>query len=95
MSMIVTIRAILKYCNDARQAQSLLDEANNAMKQAAEELCSVSSGDWAVAFMEEQNKTESWVQKMISIGAEYIETLQKVATKYEEAERSIQQRIGL
>lgn len=95
MSMIVTIRAILKYCNDARQAQALLDEANNAMKQAAEELCSVSSGDWAVAFMEEQNKTESWVQKMISIGAEYIDVLQKVATKYEEGERSIQQRIGL
>lgn len=94
MSWIVTIQAILKYCNDARQAQSLLDDANQEMKQAAEELYAVSSGDWAEAFMEEQNKTQNWVQKMISIGSEYIEILQKAANKYAQAETDIKSQIG-
>lgn len=94
MSWVVTIQAILQYCNDARQAQSLLDDANNEMKQAAEELYAVSSGDWAEAFMEEQNKTQNWVQKMISIGSEYIEILTKAASQYEKAETAIKQQIG-
>ena len=94
MSWFVTINAIRKYCSDSRAAQQLLDQANNEMKQAAEELCSVSSGDWVEAFRAEQTKLQGWVAKMISIGTEYIETATRIAEKYEEAENAIKRQIG-
>lgn len=94
MTWIVTVRALRKYSSDSRAAQRLLDQANNEMKQAAQALYAASSGDWAEAFLAEQEKMQSWVSKMISIGSEFIDTVMRAADKYEEAENAVKRQIG-
>ena len=91
---IVTIVSLLKYANDSKAAQGLLDDANNEMRQAAQALYEMSKGDFAEAFNEEQNKLYNWVVRLMEIGSEYIQTVTNAAKKYEDNENNLMSKMS-
>lgn len=86
-SILVTIQAIFRYLAKAREAKEQLDQANNEMKQAAEQLCSIWQGASAEAFAAEQGVLQGWVSEISNVGGEYMELLSTTASKYAEAEQ--------
>lgn len=86
--LLVTIQAIIGYLKKAKEAKEQLDDANERMKCAAEQLCSVWQGQSAQAFAEEQGVLHTWVSQLSSVGDEYMDLLSKTANRYAEAEQA-------
>lgn len=86
---LVTISALIRYAKEARAAQAQLNEAKDAMKAAAEELCSKWTGDAATAFAQEQGVLDNWFTRLIEVASEYISLVESAATKYEEEETAL------
>lgn len=91
--LIVTIQAIIGYLAKAREAKEQLNEANADMKNAAEQLCSIWQGDASNAFAAEQGVLNTWVNEMISIGAEYMDLLSRTAAAFEEMDAQMTQAV--
>lgn len=87
--ILITIKTILQYLAQARQAQEKLNEAKEAMKRAAEELCSNWEGEAAKAFAQEQGVLYNYCTELTGVGDEYIEGIQKVAENYRNAEETV------
>lgn len=83
---IVTIRAILQFLAQARKAKQELDEANEMMNRAAQDLCNKWQGEASAAFAEEQGVLYRHCSQLSGVGSEYMDLLQKTAEKYQEAE---------
>ena len=89
----VTFSALIRYAREARSAQAELNEAKEAMKNAAEELCSKWTGDAATAFAQEQGVLDNWFTQLIDVVSEYIGLVESTATKYEEEEAALASKV--
>lgn len=83
----VTIQAIVRFLGQARKAKQEIDEANEQMSRAAQALCEKWQGEASAAFAQEQGVLYKHCASLGSVGAEYLDLLQKDADRYEEAER--------
>lgn len=81
---MVTLSALAQYAGEAVQARATLNEANEQMKRAAEELCSVCKGDSVDAFAQEQGVLSNHVIDLMRVGEELIAAVQKALQIYEE-----------
>ena len=91
--LIVTIEAIIGYLAKVREAKEQLNEANADMKNAAEQLCSIWQGDAANSFAAEQGVLNTWVNEMISIGAEYMDLLSRTAAELQAMDERMTQAV--
>lgn len=89
----VTFSALRRYAGEARAAQAELNEAKEAMKTAAEELCTKWTGDAATAFAQEQGVLDNWFTQLIDVVTEYIGLVESTVTKYEDEEAGLAAKI--
>lgn len=90
----VTFSALRRYAKEARAAQEQLNDAKEAMKNAAEELCNNWKGDASIAFGAEQGLLSSWFAELISIGSEYIAAVEQAVEKYQQAEADLASKVS-
>jgi WXG100 family type VII secretion target len=71
------------------QANEIIRSTKESCKSAAEELAQNWSGDARDAFVAEQVKATSWLEKMIAIIAELSSTIDKVNQTYSNVEQQV------
>jgi WXG100 family type VII secretion target len=71
------------------QANEIIRSTKESCKSAAEELAQYWSGDARDAFVAEQVKATSWLEKMIAIIAELSSTIDKVNQTYSNVEQQV------
>ncbi len=72
-----------------REANSIIDSAKKGCEAAAKELASNWAGDARDAFVAEQLRAQSWLEKMISIISEMVATIDKVNNQYTNVEQTV------
>ncbi len=91
--LLVTFSAIARFLGKAQEAQEQLENANEEMRRAAQELCGKWEGAAAAAFADEQDVLYNWCSQLGMVGAEYMGVLQSVKAKYAEGENEIANKI--
>lgn len=86
VSFLVTLEAIMRYLDEARQAQEKLNEATERMNRAAQELCNQWKGDAAEAFAQEQKVLYGHCKELHNVGEEYISVFQQAHDRYSQAD---------
>ena len=72
-----------------RQANDIIRQTKDGCKQAAQELANNWSGAARDAFVAEQTKATTWLEKMIGIVQEIITTIDKVNSTYSNVEQTV------
>ena len=72
-----------------RQANSIITSTKNGCKSAAEALANNWEGDARDAFVAEQLKATTWLEKMIQIINEMVATIDKVNDTYTNVEQTV------
>lgn len=72
-----------------RQANEIIRSSKEGCKQAAEALAQNWSGDARDAFVAEQLKATSWLEKMIAIIGEIVSTIDKINSTYTNVEQTV------
>ena len=72
-----------------REANSIINDAKGSMEEAANTLCENWEGDARDAFYSEQLNYKTWLQQMIQIIDEMINTIDQVVNKYANVEQSV------
>ncbi len=93
---MVGVATIMRHEAQLRQVSAQINQANEIIrstkescKSAAEELAQNWSGDARDAFVAEQVKATSWLEKMIAIIAELSSTIDKVNQTYSNVEQQV------
>ena len=72
-----------------RQANEIIRNTKESCKSAASELAQNWSGDARDAFVAEQLKATTWLEKMIAIIGEMVSTIDKVNQTYSTVEQQV------
>lgn len=72
-----------------REANSIITEAKQGAESAATELASNWEGEARDAFVQEQLNAKSWIEKMIVIVNEMVNTIDTINTSYTNVDESI------
>lgn len=91
--LLVTFNAIARFLAKAQEAKEELENANEEMRRAAQELCGKWEGAAAAAFADEQDVLYNWCSQLGQVGAEYMSVLESVKSKYMEGENEIASKI--
>ena len=93
---MVAISTIMRHEAQLRQVSAQISQANEIIrntkegcKAAANELANNWSGDARDAFVAEQLKATTWLEKMIAIIGEMISTIDKVNSTYSSVEQTV------
>ena len=89
----VTISEMRAKANEIKQAADTFLQAAGQVNAAAQELAGTWDGDSQVAFVEEQEKANTWYNKMMEIVNTYVTGLETTAKNYEEADNQATQAI--
>ena len=72
-----------------RQANDIIRQTKDGCKSAAQDLANNWSGDARDAFVAEQLKATTWLEKMIEIIREMVDTIDKVNNSYSTVEQTV------
>ena len=72
-----------------RQANDIIRQTKDGCKSAAEQLAANWEGAAKDAFVAEQVKSTSWLEKMIGIIGEMINTIDKINSTYSSVEQTV------
>lgn len=89
----VTLSEMRAKANEIKQAAETFLQAAGQVNAAANELAGTWEGDSQVAFVEEQEKANTWYNKMMDIVNTYVTGLETTAKNYEEADNQATQAI--
>lgn len=79
---------------EIREANAIIEETKAGCKTAAEALAANWAGDAREAFVAEQMKATTWLEKMIELIKEMVSTIEKVNSTYTQAEQTVTQLIN-
>lgn len=93
---MVGLTTIMRHEAQLRQVASQINQANEIIRQtkdgckaAAERLANNWEGDAREAFVSEQLKATTWLEKMIEIIREIVNTIDKVNNSYSSVEQTV------
>lgn len=72
-----------------REANSIITEAKQGAEAAATELAANWEGDARDAFVEEQLNAKTWIEKMIEIITEMVNTIDRINTSYTDVDQTV------